>query len=105
MKNFKPSELPVGTVIYDEEEGSYYTKEFSFYQMRLFWNPSSCEDCSGSYTVADIHADVAFKNFKIIALPMSVVEYILENMDGMTDSDELLKFAVTQHHVKPRYAY
>lgn len=91
MKSFKPSELPEDTVIEDLDEGGYYTKERSG-----SWSPDTyhCVDCADDYYIDRESADEHFKEFRIVALPMEVVEYIVEEFAKMTGSEAVLDEAI-----------
>ncbi|QED11711.1 hypothetical protein PP914_gp223 [Arthrobacter phage Qui] len=90
---FKPSELPVGVVIEDETETLWEQGPPG-----IWWAVDvHCPDCTrvcftagpseenkdiwqNAYEVIYTPADVYFSNFKIISLPMSVVEELLEDV-------------------------
>ncbi|QED11694.1 hypothetical protein PP914_gp206 [Arthrobacter phage Qui] len=93
MKDFKPSELPINTIIDDAVEGVYI-------QTGLGWdylNPC-CSDCGERYFIKNEDADTKFKDFGIEAFPASVTKYILENLRDLDSVDEILEEAV--NHVK-----
>lgn len=72
MMNLKPSELPSETVIADEELG-WYIKGTDGDWGELY---PHCVDCAGDDDVAKNEADERFTDFRIVALPISVVEDI-----------------------------
>ena len=103
MKNLKPSQLPVNTVIevdYDLAHGGRYIKEdHGIYG--IAWYPLSCIDCTGSYDFKDAAADAFFTEFKVISVPMEVVNYFVEAVAAYeelewakeADREEILKDA------------
>lgn len=94
MKKFKPSELPVYTIIEDLDDGGLYMKDVAG-GGRTFWDPyGSCWDCRGDYSVLDTQADEMFKNFRIWSLPFAVTEYLLANMGELDGGDEMLEEAI-----------
>jgi hypothetical protein len=88
MTNFKPSELPVGTVI-DVEDDRQYTKE-STPEGSIFWNPDACLDCHGSDSFSDLMADHHFKHFEIVSVPWATAVNMaikLQDEYGYTDAE------------------
>lgn len=81
MGEFKPSELPANTTIDDAKEGYYTKNEFGRWEPAIY----HCADCAEDYEVKDADADEKFKDFKIIALPYSVVEQLASEIVEMTD--------------------
>lgn len=93
MKKFKPSELPDGTVIYENQHG-YWTKS-NFVSGRKIWIPETAtvynED---EHAISDSDADALLTNFTITALPIEVVNYIVEAFATMTGSETILDEAI-----------
>lgn len=90
MKSFKPSELPINTIIDDAVEGVYIQNGWGW----DYLNPC-CSDCGRDLHIKNEDADSRFLDFGIEAFPASVTKYILENHhDGVNSGDELLEEAV-----------
>jgi len=106
MNNFKPSELPVATVIEHEDE-NYIKVDNPIYG--LVWEPIRCVDCQGSIDVMNTQADTHFTDFKIISLPYGVVAELamsLQDEYGNFDSEGeeitvigLIKDAIDEHEL------
>jgi hypothetical protein len=95
MKQYKPSELPLNTVI--EFEDDEYIRKNNWFS-GPGWEPLGCEDCRATSSFSLREADSKFKNFKIIALPVEVIENIL---DGWDKQDEFIDQAISAL-VKPK---
>lgn len=66
MKNLKPSQLPLNTVI--EFDNTDYIKVDGY--SGVAWEELACPDCRGGlYDIKDREADIRFTKFKILALP------------------------------------
>ena len=89
MKNFKPSELPEDTVIKDKDEGVWMKEESGVWGEMT----AHCSDCARTVTDTgrdlnevgtnyidnlSIKADDFFQDFKIIALPIAVVNELVK---------------------------
>lgn len=103
MRDFQPSELPVGTVI-AEKRGFEYIKREGDYWEDLF---SGCGCCINPVKVSDAgcpniydsesltdeeKSDDYFTDFRIVAFPKAVLEFILEHYT--TGGDEILNAAI-----------
>lgn len=71
MKNLKPSQMPVNTVVEVPEDhewaGEYIKVDNSIYG--IYWDPIGCEDCQGVTGVSNTLVDERFTDFKILAIP------------------------------------
>lgn len=88
MESFKPSELPVGTTIEVgglEYYGTYHKVDNSVYG--IWWESDDFEDCQGTYGASDEQADERFKDFKIVSLPFTVVEYLQREISKIVETD------------------
>jgi len=74
---FKPSELPVKTIIDEKGEGEYI-KDSDGSWLELWPHCASCGRSDVGSAVADEH----FTDFKIISLPFEVVESLAEDVLG-----------------------
>lgn len=87
MHNFKPSELPVGTIIDDQEEGTFYKDapgEWAELQyldagtQAIVWDegPTLQNVANFRGNVVQTPSDEYFKDFKILSVPLSVLEHM-----------------------------
>lgn len=98
MKNFKPSELPVGTVIYENQHGHW--SKSRFVDGRKIWIPETASVYNeDEYAISDIDADALLTNFTITALPIAVTEYILNEF--VIHDDQVLTDAINYVREKP----
>jgi hypothetical protein len=67
MVNPKPSELPLYTIIEFEDED--FIRLDAYYGTH--WQTLRCVDCGAGSEFTDSEADVKFKEFKILALPVA----------------------------------
>jgi hypothetical protein len=104
MKRFTPSELPIGTVIDDQAEGTFRKDGYGI------WAEVShhCIDCQeivydegplAAYNtlrgeIIQVPSNEYFKDFKILALPLNVVEYIVEEFAKATGSETVIDDAI-----------
>ena len=67
-----PTDLPINTVIEDDERGLHMKDQMP--NGDLFWMPitAHCVDCRDEDKVPDSEANEKFKNFKLISLPFGV---------------------------------
>lgn len=104
MKNFKPSELPIDTVIDDQEWGTF-RKDAPGLWAELQQHCVDCQDFvyDKGPTAADEYlngnhvetpSDEYFKDFKVLAFPAGVVDYIVKEFAIMTGSDIVLEEAI-----------
>lgn len=97
MKKFKPSELPVGTTI-ENDDNMFYTKEVTGGGL-AFWDPGYCMDCAGDYTVRDDQADETFSSFKIVTVPFDIFDELVIWMgtaEGEDTPESLLRMLLDQ---------
>jgi hypothetical protein len=106
MKNFKPSELPADTVIKDEAQGVWMKEEDGVWGEMT----AHCSDCADTvrddgmaniWLIGNIKSDDYFKDFKVISFPTSVVETLIDMVEGYeltewheSDRDEILQNAI-----------
>jgi hypothetical protein len=86
MKNFKPSDLPLGTTIEDKTEGTWTSNSVGM------WEPSiyHCVDCLDDDKITDEAADDLFKNFEIVSIPYGVavqLAIMLRDEYGTVDAE------------------
>lgn len=101
LSDFKPSELPVGTTIEVVDEGDYIKVDNPTYG--IWWESTRCIDCQGAEDFSDSAADERFKEFKIIALPFTVVEYMNHHISVLIEAycgDFYIQQAI-KHHLEP----
>jgi hypothetical protein len=102
---FKPSELPIDTVIDDQERGTFRKDapglwaELQYREMgqqELVWDEGGQTADRKTYGSKSIEmpSDEYFKDFKVLSLPISVVEYIVEEFAKMTGSEVVLDEAI-----------
>lgn len=96
MNNFKPSELPVNTILavpsHLEWAGEYIKVDRPIYG--VYWAPLGCEDCRGVTGTSNSLVDERFTEFKIVSVPLAVAEYMNEEFAKMTGSGLLLEEAL-----------
>jgi hypothetical protein len=93
MKKYKPSELPVDTVIYERAFGQWTKGQLL--DGRKIWVPDTASIYNeDELAISDEKADETIKNFDIIALPIEVVNYIVEAFATMTGSETILDEAI-----------
>lgn len=81
MKFLKPSELPLDTVIeVDDEQYIKQERDYGNAKPMVLWLPLSCEDCCGSNSFTQDHADEVVKSYRIISLPYRVTADLVESM-------------------------
>jgi hypothetical protein len=81
MKFLKPSELPIDTVI--EVDADQYIKQARDYGQEkpmILWLPLGCEDCQGTVSFTQDHADEAIRGYRIVSLPYKVTVDLVEQM-------------------------
>lgn len=94
MKQYKPSELPLNTVI--EFDDDLYIKKDAYYGVQ--WESVRCVDCAVGDEIGVQEEDTRIKDFKIISLPVEVLDHIL---DGWDKQDEFIDQAISSL-VKPK---
>lgn len=96
MTAFKPSQLPVNTIVEVPEDlawsGQYIKVDNPIYG--IYWEPLGCEDCQGVMGTSNTLVDERFTDFKILSYPASVVEYMNEEFAKQTGSGLLLQEAL-----------
>jgi hypothetical protein len=102
--NIMPSMLPIDTVIDDQERGTF-RKDAPGLWAELQYHCRNCQETvfdEGPTVTQKIHAanavdmpsDVYFTNIKILSLPTSVVEYIVEEFAKQTGSETVFEEAM-----------
>lgn len=109
IKQLKPSELPIDTVIDDQERGTFRKDAPGLWvelqyddaadQILVYDEGPTASDlaqtngCNHGYSVAET-SDEYFDDFKVLAWPAAIVEELLESFAMMTGSEVVFYEAV-----------
>ncbi|UVK62902.1 hypothetical protein SEA_UZUMAKI_80 [Arthrobacter phage Uzumaki] len=105
IEKLKPSELPIDTVIDDQERGTFRKDAPGLWaelqytdvnQQELVWDEGgelANRKIYGSKSI-DTPSDEYFKDFKVLAWPAAIVEELLESFAMMTGSEAVFYEAV-----------
>jgi hypothetical protein len=106
QNNIMPSMLPINTVIDDQEHGTFVKdapglwSELQYreaHEQKLVWDEGPTREekfMNLGSTVIEMPSDVYFTDIKILSLPISVVEYIVEEFAKMTGSETVFEEAM-----------